>query len=299
MAAHHTIRLKSFELATQDIASVDVASLHALSIGVKWPHRPSDWDMLRSVGHGCVALDEIGRVFSSAMWFPHGTDCATIGMVITSPRVQTHGGGRWMMERILADCGDRRLVLNSTRAAYPLYVSLGFDPQATVFQCQGIVARGLLGVEPRSGTGEAGEVAPLSPADLPDLMALDAAAFGAARPRLLSRIVGISDTVGLRRGGRWVGYAMGRPFGRGHVVGPVVADSDEDAVRLVAPLLAGLEGQFARVDTRQPEGAFRSFLQASGLHLFDTVRTLTRGAPLPKVEPGSPGIYGLAGHALS
>lgn len=295
MAAHHTIRLKSFDLATQDIASVDVAWLHALSIGVKWPHRPSDWDMLRSVGHGCVALDEIGRVFSSAMWFPHGEDCATIGMVITSPRVQTHGGGRWMMERMLAECGDRRLLLNSTRAAYPLYVSLGFEPQATVFQCQGIVTPG----EPRSGPGEASDVEPIPLADLPDLVALDAAAFGAERPRLMARIAGLSDITGIRRGGRWVGYAMRRPFGRGHVVGPVVADSDQDAVLLAAPLLAGLEGKFARVDTRQPEGAFRSFLQASGLRLFDTVRTLTRGAPLPVVVPGSPGVYGLAGHALS
>ena len=294
MTAHNTIRLKSFELETQDIASVDVDGLHALSIGVKWPHRPSDWDMLRSLGRGFVALDEIGRIFSSAMWFPHGEDCATIGMVITSPRVQTHGGGRWMMERILAECGDRRLILNATRAAIPLYVSLGFEPQATVYQCQGIVA-----AEPRPGPGRAGDIQPMSAADLPDIMALDAAAFGAERPRVLSRIVGLSDTVGLRRGGRWVGYAMRRPFGRGHVIGPVVAESDEDAVLLVAPLLAGLEGRFARLDTRQPQGAFRSLLQASGLLMFDTVRTHTRGAPLPVVTPGSPGIYGLAGHALS
>jgi GNAT superfamily N-acetyltransferase len=112
-----TMRLQSFDLASQDIASVDVEWLHGLSLGVEWPHRPADWDFLRKVGRGFVALDEIGRVFSSAMWFPYGADCATIGMVITSPRVQTHGGGRWMMDGILRQCGERRLILNATRAA--------------------------------------------------------------------------------------------------------------------------------------------------------------------------------------
>ncbi len=33
------------------------------------------------------------------MWFPPREECATIGMVITTPRVQALGGGRWMMDR--------------------------------------------------------------------------------------------------------------------------------------------------------------------------------------------------------
>ena len=83
-----SMRLKSFELFAQDIDSVDVGLLHALSLSVGWSHRPKDWEFLRQVGKGIVAVDEIGRVFGSAMWFPHGDDFATIGLVITTPRLQ-------------------------------------------------------------------------------------------------------------------------------------------------------------------------------------------------------------------
>lgn len=290
----NTMRLKSYELATQDIASVDVEALHALSLGVEWPHRPGDWDAFRSLGHGIVAQDEIGRVFGSAMWFPHGEECATIGMVITTPRVQAQGGGRWMMDRILLQCGDRRLILNSTRAAYRLYVALGFVPQATVSQHQGYAtpwAAPVLGPDPA--------VEAIAPAGLGEVAALDAAAFGAARPRLMAHLAGTAEIRGLRRDGRLVGYGMRRAFGRGTVIGPVVAESEADAVALVASLLTGLDGRFVRLDTRQPPGLLRSFLESAGLALFDTTKTLTRGAPLPVVEPGRPGIYGLTAHALS
>jgi GNAT superfamily N-acetyltransferase len=117
-----SVRLKSFELVARDINDVDVELLHALSISVRWPHRPKDWDVLRRAGHGIVAVDGIGRVFGSAMWFPHGDDFATIGLVITTPRIQAQGGGRWLMDQILEQCGDRNLALNATHAAYPLYV---------------------------------------------------------------------------------------------------------------------------------------------------------------------------------
>lgn len=92
-----SVRLKSFELIARDINDVDVSLLHALSIGVGWPHRPKDWDFLRRAGHGIVAVDGIGRVFGSAMWFPHGDDFATVGLVITSPRTQAQGNARWLM----------------------------------------------------------------------------------------------------------------------------------------------------------------------------------------------------------
>ncbi len=92
---------------------------------------------------------------------------------------------------------------------------------------------------------------------------------------------------------------MRRAFGRGQVIGPVIAETEADAVHLVASLLEGMENRFVRLDTRQPEGLLRAFIEASGLPLFDTVRTLTRGGTLAPVEPGRPGVYGLAAHALS
>jgi GNAT superfamily N-acetyltransferase len=289
-----SVRLKSFELFARDINDVDVELLHALSISVRWPHRPKDWDLLRRAGQGIVAVDGIGRVFGSAMWFPHGDDFATVGLVITTPRTQAQGGGRWLMDQVLERCGDRNLALNATRAAYPLYVSLGFTSEAIVYMRQ----------------GEAPQTIPLMPAldgelnELPsdrlsDITALDARAFRTNRARLLALLAEDAAIATLSRGGEVVGYSMCREFGRGHVIGPTVARNDEDAVHLTAVHLKKLARRFTRVDTRERDGVFAEFLQESGLGIAETVTTMSKGRRFLNRESNEPWVYGLAGHALS
>ena len=130
-------QLDSYELTARPMAMDDIPALHPLSIGVQWPHRPEDWAMLIRVGHGVVAEDAIGRVVGSAMWWPMGPDFARIGMVITTPRLQEQGAGRWLMQQIAGPIGARDKALTATRAALRLYLSLGFRPGPTVYLHQG------------------------------------------------------------------------------------------------------------------------------------------------------------------
>ena len=289
-----SVRLKSFELVARDINDVDVELLHALSISVRWPHRPKDWDFLRRAGRGIVAVDGIGRVFGSAMWFPHGDDFATIGLVITTPRTQAQGGGRWLMDQILEQCGDRNLALNATHAAYPLYVSLGFATEAIVYQRQGEAPQTLPALPALNG-----ELQALSSDRLKEITALDTRALGINRERLLALLAADASIATLSRGGEVVGYSMCREFGRGHVIGPTVARNDLDAVHLTAVHLKELAGRFARVDTREKDGVFAAFLQQSGLDIAETVTTMSKGRRFLNREDNGPWVYGLAGHALS
>lgn len=287
-----SVRLKSFELIAQDIDSVDVSLLHALSMGVGWPHRPKDWDFLRRAGRGIVAVDGIGRVFGSAMWFPHGDDFATIGLVITSPRTQAQGNGRWLMEQVFEQCGDRNLALNSTKAAYNLYISLGFTKEAIVYQYQGDVAPRLPPLPDLNG-----QLSELSNDKLHEITALDTQAFGINRERLLALLSEGASVCTLRRGDEIVGYSMCREFGRGHVVGPIVASNAQDAIHLVAVHLKDLAGHFVRIDTRE-RGVFAEFLQQSRLALSETVTTMSKGRRFLTTNEGGPAVFGLAGHAL-
>src|ERR687897_47309 len=189
-----SVRLKAFELASRDINAVDVELLHALSISVRWPHRPKDWDVLRRAGHGIVAVDGIGRVFGSAMWFPHGDDFATVGLVITTPRAQAQGGGRWLMDQVLEQCGDRNLALNATHAAYPLYFSLGFTSGAIFYMRQGEAPQTLPPMPALDG-----ELSELSSDRVSEISALDARAFGTNRPRLLALLAKDASIDALRR----------------------------------------------------------------------------------------------------
>jgi GNAT superfamily N-acetyltransferase len=289
-----SVRLKSFELVARDIREVDVKLLHALSIAVGWPHRPKDWDFLRRAGQGIVAVDGIGRVFGSAMWFPHGREFATVGLVITSPRTQAQGTGRWLMEQVFERCGDRNLSLNSTDAAYHLYVSLGFTKEAVVYQWQGEVVSSLPALPVLDG-----ELRSLSAENIEEIAALDERAFGTSRQKLLALLSEGASICVLSRGGETVGYSMKREFGRGHVIGPIVASNDCDAIHLTAAHLQDLAGRFARVDTREQTGLFADFLQQSRLGMNDTVTTMSKGRRFLNRKENEPWVYGLAGHALS
>lgn len=274
MTHEDTIQLESFELTVDQVANIELDKLHALSIGVGWPHRPKDWQMLRSEGHGVVAIDDIGRLAGSAMWFDFGSDFSTIGMVITPPKLQSKGTGRWLMEHVMDQTAGRRLGLNATRAAKRLYHSLGFSPEGTVYQCQGEA------VAPKLPEMLAGAILrEAGPSDLAEMATLDARAYGADRTVLLSSLMAVSKMTVLVRANRIEAFAFCRPFGRGSVVGPVIAFNDADAIAVANPHVADHLGEFLRLDTRQQTGAFAQYLIACGLPVFDTVTTMSLGGP--------------------
>lgn len=264
--------LDSYLLTLSEMTREDLPKLHELSIGVNWPHRAHDWAMLFDLGEGYVTRDPIERILGSAMWFPFGEHMASIGMVITSPRLQDHGAGRWLMQHILARTAQRNKILNATKAAYRLYLSLDFVPRRTVFQHNGIV---------HSVPDSSGGARPLAAGDTAAIIALDAAAYGAGRGAVMEQVLARSEGTVLDINGEVTGFALRRPFGRGHVIGPVVAESEEDAIRLIQPHVAALEGKFARLDTRAEaeDGPLRSFLSSAGIGLYDTVTTMTMGEP--------------------
>ena len=67
------------------------------------------------------------------------------------------------------------------------------------------------------------------------MIALDAAGFGVRRAALIEKLFAHSAGYGLFKTNKLNAFALCRPFGRGHVVGPVVAESDADAVAIVRP----------------------------------------------------------------
>ncbi|PBB88194.1 MULTISPECIES: GNAT family N-acetyltransferase [unclassified Mesorhizobium] len=292
-----SLKIDAFSMRIGDVEAVELDRLHALSLAVGWPHRAEDWQFLREAGQGFVVLDEIGRVLGSAMWFAHGADFATVGMVITSPRLQTQGAAQWLMKRILDQVGKRNLRLNATRAARRLYLSLHFHAEKTVYQHQGIAdATRSAGVD-----GARGEIRPLRVEDLPAIIALDAAGFGVRRTNLIEKLFGQSVGYGLLDEGELRAFALCRPFGRGHVIGPVMANTDDDAIAVVRPHVVEHSGSFLRVDTHMESGKFAAFLSNSGMPVFDTVLTMSRGKRLADYAAGdSPptSAYALASQTL-
>lgn len=269
----------------------DVVAAHRLSTEVAWPHRLTDWSLLAEVGRGFAAVAE-GQVVGTALWWPYGDRFGTVGMVIVSPRAQRQGLGRRLMDVILQDAGSRTMQLNATEAGLPLYLSLGFEETGGLCQHQGPFDSGRLPPLPEARSA----IVALDATHLSEILNLDEAAFGAPRHRLMKSLLVEGTGVGLVRDHRIVGFAMRRKAGRGTVIGPVHAQSDADAIRLVHALAAGVEG-FLRLDIQADVPAFGAFLESIGLPRVSAVTTLSR--PRRAMQPG-PGLrcYGLVSQAL-
>ncbi|MCC5960036.1 MAG: GNAT family N-acetyltransferase [Rhodobacteraceae bacterium] len=283
--------LDAYRVHLQPLTPDQRDRLYQMTLGVKWPHRIEDLDLTILVGRGLIGIDEIGRPLCTAMAFPMGDDFATIGMMTTTPRLQMMGAGRWLLQAMLKECQGRDLRLNATRAGFALYQEAGFIPVVPVKQMQGI-ARAVETPPDVSGL----VIRALTDDDHSAIFALDKHAYGACRQHLLTRLLGAgSGTIALRDG-QAVGFALRRRFGKGVVIGPVVACDDASAMQLIAPLIHQAEGQFTRMDTPVESAALRSFLDAAGLRYFDTVTEMRIG-PHRRATTG-PVTYGLAAHSF-
>jgi len=285
------LHLNSFELQVVPITAQSRPFLHELTVSVLWPHRDSDLDFLIRQGRGYLALDEIGRPVGSAMYFPIGGNFALLGMMVTQPRLQARGGGRFLLRRILHDCAGLDLRLNATRSGYRLYRDEGFIDVGKVWQHQGMVGY-VPPVDPLPGV----EIRAITAEDRVAIGDMDAHAFGADRLNVLGALMGVATGMIALRDGQPCGFGLVRRFGKGQVIGPLVAESEQIAIAITAPLLAQARGSFVRIDTPCHGNDLRSFLTAAGLIQFDTVTEMRIG-PHRRADAGMM-TFALAAHSL-
>lgn len=218
----------------------------ALSQAEGWPHRAEDWALNLSISQGVAAV-AWGRVVGTALCSLHGP-VATLNMIIVDAAMRGRGLGRQMMQRAMALAGEREMRLVATEEGKPLYRKLGFQDYAQIIQLQGIAAA----ARPERAV-DAG------PVDTATMAEMDKAASGMERAALLAQIA--ANGVTLHTEG---GFALLRAFGRGHVLGPVVARDAIAARSLIAAGAARMAAQFLRVDVFESRG-LAPFIETLGL----------------------------------
>jgi GNAT superfamily N-acetyltransferase len=261
-------------LALRPLAESDLPAAQALSAAVGWPHRVEDWRFVHGLGSG-VALEQDGALVGTAMTWRYGADAAALGMAIVAPEHQGRGLGRRLLAAALEGLGARRVLLHATEAGLPLYQGLGFRARGTVRQHQGAAfSVGL--VAPRPGE----RIRPVGRSDAPAFSALDAEATGLERGPIIAALLEAAEGVVLDRRGEAVGFALLRRFGRGHVIGPVVAPDAEAAKALIGHWLGSRSGQFLRIDVPE-EAGLCDWLAGLGLAEVDRAVPMLRGGAPP------------------
>lgn len=278
--------------AQQEIRIVPFGAAHIpgacrLSAAAGWPHRAEDWALTLSVSEGVVAL-VADSVVGTALATRFGA-VAMLNMIIVDARMRGRGLGRTLMQAAMDRAGTAEMRLVATEDGLPLYRKLGFAETGTIVQHQGLAA-----VPPDAGQGIA--VVPGGAADVAELAAMDLAASGLARGPLLAAIAAQGAVLRAPRG-----FAMLRRFGRGQLLGPVVAADDATARALIAAAARRLPGAFLRLDLPQERG-LSPFAESLGLARTGGGTAMCRGAtPLPSApaEGAVPyATYALAAQAL-
>lgn len=270
-----TSKVTRSDVTYRRMSERDIKAAHELSLGARWPHRTQDWQFNHLLGSGYVAEDDDGKVIATVMCWSHGTEFASIGMVIVSPEWQGKGIGRKLMEKVMAELGKRNILLNATQAGQPLYERLGFAPIGTIHQHQGTVFKSRLMELP---SGE--RIRPLGSRDGNALAALCARASGMPRGTVLTALRDVAECVVIDRYDEMIGCAMLRRFGHGYAIGPVVAPDLERAKALISHWAGTYAGSFVRIDVPAASG-LSPWLNELGLVQVDSVVTMVKGeAPL-------------------
>ena len=227
---------EQISLEAMETEHLDGAVLLSREAG--WPHRREDWELVLSVSEGIVALHD-GRVVATTMMTPFGSDAAAINMVIVDTAMRGRGLGRKLMDAALDKAGARNCRLVATKEGLPLYEKLGFVAVGEIVQHQG---KALKVATPTNASWARDD-------DYKRICSLDRAACALDRSRLMRVLRRVAQFAVIREHGDVVAFAGLRAFGRGLVIGPVVASSSQQAKDLIQFMLAHHEGDFVRLDT--------------------------------------------------
>jgi hypothetical protein len=212
-------------------------------------------------------------------------------MVLVLPSRRRQGFATRLLRIALDDIGKRGLtpILDATPAGRAVYVQEGF---VDTWGFRRFEQRRAL-TAPGRGTG----VRPLRDADWPQLLELDARAFGASRERLLRAIAARLPAAALvAEGGAGIeGFLLGRDGREACQLGPLVARSTGAARTLLAAGLAAVPAPLF-LDLVDREPGLSAWLESLGFSFQRPFTRMVHGAPAAPGEAGL--VYCPAGPEL-
>ncbi|MGW1005794.1 GNAT family N-acetyltransferase [Streptomyces sp. NPDC002520] len=209
-----------------------------------------------------------GEPVSAVSVVNHGSDYAFLGFYLVRPDLRGHGHGLTTWKTALAHAGERIVGLDGVVAQQDNYRRSGFELAYRTARFTG----------PAPAAGTVTGVRPVTPADLAAVTAYDGACCPADRPRFLAAWLTSPGHRAVVRddGDRLTGYGVLRPGHDGLRIGPLFADTADDARALFAALTADATGREVSIDVPEPNAAGAALAEEAGLRpSFETARMYT------------------------
>ncbi|MEV5508479.1 GNAT family N-acetyltransferase [Streptomyces orinoci] len=222
-------------------------------------------------------LDD-GRVVSAISVVTYSPAFAFLGFYLVHPEFRGRGLGLATWQAAFPHAGERTVGLDAVPEQEDTYKRSGFTSAYRTLRYSGRPAAAQHPLD----------AVPFTADRLGAVTAYDRHCFPAERPAFLRRwLTADGHTAYVRlRDGRISGYGVIRPAGQGYRIGPLFADSADDAGAVFDALTATLEpGHEVSLDIPEPHAAACAMAQAWGLTAVShTVRMYHGAAPTTPVE---------------
>ncbi|MES4892926.1 GNAT family N-acetyltransferase [Streptomyces sp. NPDC096012] len=209
-----------------------------------------------------------GEPVSAISVVNYGPDYAFLGCYLVRPDLRGRGHGLTTWKTALAHAGNRTVGLDGVVAQQDNYRQSGFEMAYRTTRFTGVAP----------GRAVAAGVRPAGLADLAAIAAYDSACCPADRPRFLAEwLSGPGHRAFVRHAGeRLTGYGVIRPGHDSPRIGPLFADTAEDARALFDTLVAEAAGEEIAIDVPEPNAAGVALAEEAGLRpSFETARMYT------------------------
>jgi GNAT superfamily N-acetyltransferase len=249
----------------------------ALSCEAGWNQVAADWRVMLAHGNGFAARAADGSLAGSALVLPLGPEIAWVSMVLVTAAQRRRGLGTQLLARCLAACAEHGLVagLDATELGRPVYAQLGFRDVYALRRWR--LARAM----PFGAVGAGTDIllAPITPADLPEIAAFDAARSPFAREALLAQLALRGPALTARdRAGTLRGFALSRNGRLATQIGPILATTPDIALALLAGVSARVAPPYV-LDVPEGQAKFAAALRAEGADSARGFMRMVRGAP--------------------
>lgn len=272
-------------MTTVDELTVTGASLDEWHQAVEWAAAES-WNPGRGDAACFHSVDPAGfflgrargRTLSAISVVNYSPEYAFLGYYLVHPEHRGNGLGLATWRAAVPHAGDRTVGLDGVPAQQAVYERAGFTAAYRTLRYTGRPVR-------NGGSGEGAE--PVTAGSVDEIAAYDRGCFPAERRGFLERwLTAPGHSAYVRRNGSTVtGYGVIRPARAGWRIGPLFADSPEDAAALFDALTADLAPDEAvTLDIPEPSTAAAGLAEERGMALGSYTVRMYAG-PAPAVGP--------------
>ncbi|WP_394850015.1 GNAT family N-acetyltransferase [Pendulispora brunnea] len=250
----------------------DLQGCFLLATDRDWPVEEKKWHLLFEIGSVYGIDDPDGGLAGMVVCTPYGRELSAIGMMVVAKRHERRGLGGRLMRHAMEQSGTATTWLTATAFGQPLYEKLGFRiiSQITTYLSEAhLLPQGDL--VSRQATQ----------ADLPAILELDRAAFGAPRAELLTRLLARAEAFRvIDSAGGITGFGASWQTTEFACLSPVVAEDMDAALGLLSDL-ARVTPCRVRIDADHRFPRLHAWAEAHGLQKGFQNAVMIHGEPLP------------------